>query len=158
MDAGVVIACEAALGHDYRIFQDFRILNPSAFEVLRNFSRGIGARQACQSATGMRAGAAQVQSLKRSSILRPANQRTEREKLIERLFAVVNVSAAETVSLFEIERRDYLAGNDQIAQARGVVFQLIDHVSSKLVSTCGPIALPQLVRRELNVNRHHVFA
>ena len=64
----------------------------------------------------MRARAAEVKSLERRSILRPANQRPESEELIERLFAVVNVSAAETVCLFEIARRDHLASNDQIAQ------------------------------------------
>ncbi len=106
----------------------------------------------------MRAGAAQIQSFKRCAILRPADQRSKRKKLIERLFAVMDVSTAETVGLFEIERCDYLAGDNRLTQTRSILFQLIDHIIRKLVSTRGPIALPQFVRCELDMNRHYVFA
>ncbi len=107
---------------------------------------------------GMRAGAAKVKSLERRSILRPADQRSESEKLIERLFAVMNVSAAETVSLFEIERRDHLAGNDQIAQARRIRFQTDRSRCPQTLPDAWSNRLLQFVRRKLHVNRHHVFA
>src|SRR5262249_34296035 len=77
---------------------------------------------------------------------------------IERLLAVMNVSAAETVALLEVERRDHLTRNDQVADPWRVLFQLSDRVCGKLFSTCGPITLLQFVRRELHVNRHHMFA
>ena len=56
----------------------------------------------------MRARAAKIEPLDGCAVLRPSNQRTESEKLIERLFAVVNVAAAQPVSLLEIQRRDHL--------------------------------------------------
>src|SRR5215213_2403398 len=106
----------------------------------------------------MRPRATKIKPLERRSILRPTNQWPKSKKLIDRLFAVVNVPAAQAVSLFEIERRDYLSPNNQIAQARRVFFYLADYVVRKLVAPCGPITLFQLVRRKLHVNRHHVFA
>ena len=60
----------------------------------------------------MRACAAEIESLDRSSILRPADDWAEGEKLIERLFAVMNVSAAQSVCLFQIKRRDDLPGDN----------------------------------------------
>src|SRR5687768_2399679 len=106
----------------------------------------------------MRAGATKVQSFKRRAILRPSNQRPERKKLIDCLFAVMNMPAAEPVSLLEIERRDYLACNNQIAQAGRVSLQLPDHLVRKFFTPRGPITLFQLIRRELHVNRHHMLA
>ena len=47
----------------------------------------------------MRAGAAKVKSLDWRPVLRPTNQRTKSEKLIECLFTVMNVSATQSVSL-----------------------------------------------------------
>src|SRR5215813_15475146 len=106
----------------------------------------------------MSARAAQVESLEWRAILRKTNQRTKSKKLIESLFAVMNVSTAQTVLLFEIAWRDHLAGHNQLADLRRVSFELVDHVARKLVATRGPIAVVQLVWRELSVNRHHVFA
>src|ERR1700741_1601448 len=105
----------------------------------------------------MRAGATQVEPLEWSSILSPANQRTESKELIECLFAVVNVSTVETKLLLEIQRRDHLGRNNQVANARRICFQLVEHVVRKLFATSGPVALLQLVRCKLNVDRHHVF-
>jgi hypothetical protein len=67
--------------------------NSSRFEVSRNLTRGIRARQTGYATTGMRARAAEVKSLERRSILCPTNQRPEREKLIECLLTVMNVTA-----------------------------------------------------------------
>src|ERR1044072_4461525 len=106
----------------------------------------------------MRARAAEVKSLERRAILRETNQRTKSKKLIESLFAVVNVSTAETVLLLEIGRRDHLAGHNHFAELRRVGFELIDHVARKFITTPRPILFSQLVWRELRVNRHHVFA
>src|SRR5687767_2665934 len=102
----------------------------------------------------MCARAAEVKSLQRCSILRPANQWPEREELVDRLFTVVNVSAAKSVRFFEVARRYHLASDDQIAQSRSILLQLRDHVVCKLFPAHGPIAFLQLVRRKLHVNRH----
>ena len=106
----------------------------------------------------MRACAAEVKSFEWCAILRPADQRSKREKLIERLFTVVNVSAAESVGLFEIEWCDHLAGDDQVAHARSVRFQMVDHTPRKLFTPRIPIAMLEFLRSKLHVNRHHVFA
>src|SRR5690242_9511998 len=100
----------------------------------------------------MRTGAAEIEALQRRAILRPTNQRAERKELIERLLAVMNVSAAQTVSLFEIQRRDYLLRHNSIAQSRRIPFQDIQDVRAELVSFCGPIPLLQFVRRKLHVH------
>ena len=105
----------------------------------------------------MCARAAEVESFERRSILRPANQRPEREELIDRLFAVVNVSAAETVRLFEIARRDHLASDDR-SRSPGAYFSNCAITLSANSSRRWSNRLLQLVRRKLHVNRHHVFA
>ena len=92
----------------------------------------------------MRARAAQVKSLEWRAILRPANQRTKSEKLIECLFAVVNVSTAQTIRLFEIDRRDHLRSYDHFADARRVSFEFVDDVVRKLLAARGPISFLHL--------------
>ena len=81
----------------------------------------------------MRARAAEIQSLEWCSILRPTNQRSERKELIERLLAVMNVAAAQSVSLFQIERRDHLAPqrSDPLDPAR--TRQMIDNGVGKFL-------------------------
>src|SRR5574338_1144544 len=106
----------------------------------------------------MRARATQVKSLEWRAILRPANQWPKSKNLIQSLFAVISVSAAETILLFEIERRNYLACHNLLMETGRISFQLIDHISDKLIAPRGPVAFSQLIRRELHVNRHHVFS
>src|SRR4051794_13308481 len=106
----------------------------------------------------MRARAAQIESLERRAILRETNQWTKSKKLIESLFAVMNVSTAQTVLLFEIVRRDHLAAHNHLTELRRVGFELVDDVARKLITTPRPVAFSQLVWRKLRVNRHHVFA
>src|SRR5262245_23026435 len=106
----------------------------------------------------MCARATQVEPLEWSAILRPTNQRTKSEKLIQCLFAMVNVSTAETKLLLEIQWRDHLRRNNQITKARRVSFQLVEHVVRKLLASSGPVALLQLVWRKLNMDGHHMFA
>src|ERR1041385_2982440 len=101
--------------------------------------------------------AAEIQSFQRSSVLRPTDQRTESKELIQTLFAGMKVSAIETVSPFEIQRRDHLSRNDQVTNAWRIHFQLRNNVLSKLVLPRGPIALSEFVWCKLRVDRHHVF-
>src|SRR5215217_572009 len=60
--------------------------------------------------------------------------------------------------MFEIERSDHLAGNNQIAKAGSVSFQRLDYVIGKLLAARRPITLLQLVWGKLHVYGHHVFA
>src|SRR5690349_10718199 len=70
----------------------------------------------------------------------------------------MNVSAAEPELLFEIEWCNHLARHNHLTQTRRVRFELIDHIARKLVAPRRPVAVFQIVGRELHVNRHHVFA
>src|SRR6185369_4635248 len=106
----------------------------------------------------MRAGAAKIKSLKRGSILRPADQRPEGKELLECLFAVMNVAATEPVLHFEIQRRDNFLSNDQVADAGRVSLEFIDYDARKLIAPRGPIAFFQLVRCKLHVDRHHMLS
>src|ERR1044071_10237715 len=100
----------------------------------------------------MCARAAEVKSLERRAVLRKTNQRTKSKKLIESLFAVVNVSTAQTVLFFQIVRRDHLAAHNHLADLWRVLFEFVDDIVRKLFAMRGPVALSQLVRRELSVN------
>src|SRR3984893_1035136 len=92
----------------------------SRLKVLNNLSRCIRARGPGNSTARMRACATEVKSPDRGSILRPTNNWTKGEKLIERLFTVMNMPAAESVCLFQIKWSNDLPGDDHLFQIWGV--------------------------------------
>src|SRR6266542_1508046 len=114
-------------------------LNPTPFEVLDYLPCGICSRPACHAATRMRSRATKIESLDWSSILRPSEDRTEGEKLIEGLFAVMNMATAQSVSLFQIERRDHLPSHNQLLQVWRVIAKCIDYGIGKLFTPRIPI-------------------
>ena len=67
--------------------------------------RRIVAGSTGDAAARMRAGAAQVESIYRRAVLRPARNGAHEEKLIERQVTMKNISFGQAVSAFEIERR-----------------------------------------------------
>jgi hypothetical protein len=84
-------------------------LNPPCLEILNDFSGCVGSWSARDSTTRVRAGATKIESLDRSSLLRPANQRAKREELVEGLLAMMNMTPTQSIGLFKIERRNNLA-------------------------------------------------
>jgi hypothetical protein len=102
--------------------------------------------------------ATKVKSIKWRSILGPTNQWSEREKLVQRLFAVVDVSTAQPISLFEIERGYHLTAKHQILQVRSELAQVVDNSICEFLSARIPVSPSKFVRSELHMNRHHVFA
>src|SRR5258705_827779 len=126
--------------------------NLSSLKVFNYFSRGIRSRPTRDATTRMRAGATKIKPLDWSSILRPTDQGAKREKLIERLFAVMNMPATHSVSLFQIERCDHLPCNNQFLQIRSITAQNINYIVGKLFTSGVPIALFQFVSHILNVN------
>src|SRR6266850_5330760 len=91
-------------------------ISTGLFEVLDNLAGSIRTRGSGNSTTRMRACATEVKSLDGSSILRPPNDRTKGKKLIERLFAVMNMPATESVGLLQIKWSDDLPGHDHLFQ------------------------------------------
>ena len=102
--------------------------------------------------------AAKVKAINWRSILGPTNQWSEREKLVQRLFAVVNVATAQAISLFEIERGYHLTAKYQILQVRSELAQVVDNCICEFLSARIPVSASKFVRSELHMNRHHVFA
>ena len=65
-------------------------------------------------AAGMRGRSAHVQVLDRRAVLRPARDRTQEEKLLERKLALEDVAFGQAELAFEVERRDDLAVQDDV--------------------------------------------
>src|SRR4029077_822039 len=130
----------------------------SSLKVFNYLARRIRARPACYPTAGMRAGSAKIKPPDRSPVLRPTDQRAKSKKLIERLLAVMNMPATHSVSLLQVERRNHLSRHNQFLQIRCITTQDINHIVGKFFTPRVPIAFFQLVRRILNVDRHHLSA
>src|SRR5687767_1858488 len=89
--------------------------SPPRFQILQDLAAGIEPRRARDPAAGMRAGAAKIQAFDRRPVLSPSEKRPKREELIERMFTMKDVTAGQAVNLFQVERRQNLAMNDQAA-------------------------------------------
>src|SRR3954466_6168395 len=79
-----------------------------SFQLFQNLSRRNRAGGPCQSISGMSARAAQIEILDRRPISCPVQQRTHGENLVERQFAVKDVSTGQAINFFQILRRDDL--------------------------------------------------
>src|SRR5438093_13170093 len=127
-------------------------------EISNDFPARIGAGSAGQSAAGVSAGAAKVESFEWSAVLSPTDKRAKGEKLIDRVFAVKDVSAAEAVALLQVERGDDLAVNDQVAEVWSVAGKGSNNRIAELFAPRIPAAVFQFIRSILNVDGHHVRA
>src|SRR5207249_4930689 len=90
-------------------------------QSLRDLPCGIGPGAAGQPRSRMRTVAARIKLLNGSLVARPIQQRSHREELVEREFAVKNMAAGKSVSIFEVFRRDDLVAQDLLRQRRRVL-------------------------------------
>ena len=82
-------------------------------EGVDNFASGVSAAGAGKAVARMRAGTAKKKASNGRFVARPIENRAHGEKLIERKFAMKNVTAGEAVGDFEIFRGDDLHGLDE---------------------------------------------
>src|SRR5439155_4352164 len=106
----------------------------------------------------MSAGPAEIEIFNWSAVVSAAENGAEGEELIQRVFAMKDVSAAETVGLLQIEGRDDLAVNDQVGEVRGVGRKGSNHGIAELVAAGIPASVFQFIRSILNMDGHHVRA
>src|SRR5262249_26835550 len=108
------------------------------------------AGRAHDTATGMRAGTAEIESLDWRAIARAFGRWTEREELIRGDLAMKNISIGQAVTLFYIYRTEHLAINDGVSEVRRKLGHgsndPIGHLVFKLL---GPFLAFQMVRRIL---------
>src|SRR4051812_29474290 len=102
------------------------LLIPPAGSIPDDHARGVCAVRAADAATGMRAGAAQIEAGDRRAVLRPAEQRAHDVQLIERHLAVMDVAAREAVRRLEFGRRDGLRGEYERRQSRRVLCERVE--------------------------------
>jgi len=105
----------------------------------------------------MRRGAAHVKVLNRRTILRPARCGTQKEELLERQFALKNISLRQPKFAFEIERRQDLPMQNDVFDVRRMFSNCVDDGVAKSFAFIVPIPL-QVVRRILHEARHYVLA
>src|SRR6185503_8622371 len=128
---------------------------PELFDYL---ARGVLARAGRDSSAWMRARSTQIEIAQRRPVLGPAENRAHREQLIERRFTVQDVSAGQPEGLFEIRRGDDLVMRDQVRNSRRIPFDHAHDGAEQVgAAIAPPVAGRELVRRVLNVDRHHVL-
>src|SRR5215212_3034327 len=86
--------------------------------ILQHLEGSISSRGAHDSATGMRRRTAHVKVFDRRAILRPARCGPQEEELLERQFALEDVSLRQSKVAFEIERRQHLSIANQALDVR----------------------------------------
>src|SRR2546430_16976950 len=123
------------------------LLKPSPLNFLQNLPCRIRSRPTGQSRSRMRSRPAQIQVANRRAVSCPVEQWTHGEKLIERQLAVKNVSASESVCIFQVLRSNDLVGQDQLRQVRRVLRQSLNDGIAKRYAFGFPVAALQLVRR-----------
>src|SRR5215204_463890 len=121
--------------------------------ILQHLEGSISSRRAHDSATGMRRRTAHVKVFDRRAILRPARCGSQEEELLERQFALENVSLRQSKLAFEIERRQHLSIANQALDVRRVLGNRVDDRITKLLALLVPASFLQVVRRVLHEAR-----
>src|SRR6516225_897359 len=130
---------------------------PVFLPIFQELSRGVGAARARNSNARMGAGATEIQALERCAVGRPAEERPQAEELIERQLSVKNMSSSQPQHVLKITRCDHLAVKNQGGQIGSVTGKRLHHRVAERLPLLRPVAVPQFVRSELRVNRHHVL-
>src|SRR5690349_18190841 len=118
-----------------------------SFQLLQNFSRGVGAGGTGQTVSGMRSRAAKVQPPDRRAVARPVQQRAHGENLVQRQLTVENVAASQAVGFFQIFWGDNLTSLHQARQVGGVFRQRVHHRIAQGIALSVPVRVPQLIWR-----------
>src|SRR5581483_8733543 len=95
--------------------------------VFQYFTGGVGAGSAGQTGSRMGTGSAQKEILDGRTVSRPVEKRPHGENLIQRQFAVENVSPGEAITLLEIERRQCLLANDFLGEIGRILSNRADN-------------------------------
>src|ERR1035441_4299466 len=90
------------------------LIPSNLYSVLQHLAGGVVTRRAHNSTAGVRAGAAQIQPLRRRAVARVAGHRAHDEHLIQGHLAVEDVAAGDAVAALHVERREHLLINNEI--------------------------------------------
>src|ERR1700722_13330143 len=97
----------------------YAILSP----LSKNLPRRVPPRRPDDTPAGMRCRAAQEQSADRRAIAGVADHRAQHEELVERHCPLEDVAAGQVERPLQVERRQHLAGDHRLLEARGVFFE-----------------------------------
>src|SRR4029077_2937084 len=114
-----------------RLWSRCAFLEAAFLPVAQSLLRGIVPGSPGHSAAGMRARSAQVESIDRSAILRPARYRPHEEQLLQRQIAVKNISLREAIGPLQIQRCQHLAGDDGSGNVGGILANLANNAISQ---------------------------
>src|SRR5713226_7204973 len=127
-------------------------------QVFQNLHRRIAPAGAHDAAAGMRRRAAHVKIANRRTVLRPTRRRPQKEKLFQGKLTLKNISFRQSEFTFEIERRQDLPMQNDVADIWRVLGDRIDYRVAKLFALIVPRSFLQVIRRVLNEAGHNVFA
>ena len=131
----------AAAGDDHVVAHP----RPRDLQVLE---RGDAARGAHEAAAGMGRRAAHPQAVHRRAVAGPAGHGPVEEELLERQLALEDVALGEADPLLDVERREHLLADDQVADVRSPLGQRVDHgVAERLPALVVPlVAAGEVIR------------
>src|SRR5215472_982539 len=96
--------------------------------MFKNLERRQASGRAHNAAPRVRSRPTHIKVLNGRAELRPAWHRSQKEKLLERKFALENISFAQPPLAFEIERRDHLLMENDVFDIRRVLGNRVDHI------------------------------
>ena len=106
----------------------------------------------------MRRRPAHIKVFYRCFVVRPTRHRPQKEKLLQRKFALKNISLCQTKFSFQVQRRQHLPPHNNFLDVRYMLADRIDNVVPKRFTLLiVPGTLSQLVRRVLHEARHNVL-
>src|SRR5580704_5173823 len=126
--------------------------------ISQNLVGGVVSGGAGDTSAGMRAGAAQIQTMDWSSVLRPSGQGTHEEKLLQPQVAVENVAFGQAVRTLEIERREHLARKDHTGYVGRVFSNFPDYAVAEQFPFLVPGAFAQPIGNILHEASQDVLA
>src|SRR5579864_3107526 len=101
---------------------------------------------------------AEIKTVNRCSVLRPASYGTHEEKLLQAQIAMKDVAFSQTIGAFQVERREHLPGHDRRGNVGGILSDFPDHTIAQQFALVVPVSLAQMVRNILHEARKNVFA
>ena len=121
-------------------------------------SAQLRAGRAHDAAAGMRRRSAHPQVAHRRRVLRPPGHRAREEQLFERQLALEDIALGQPEVALEVERRQHLPVQDDVADVRRVLGDRVDDRVAERLALVVPGARRQLVRRVLHEAREDVLA
>src|SRR5438477_13185683 len=121
-----------------------------SLEVFQDFESSQSARPAHNAPARMRRRSAHVKVLDGGAELRPARQRPQEEKLLQRQLALKDITFAQPKVAFQIKGSDHLSVQDDVLDIGRVLGDGVDDIVAEGLLLIVPVqAGPQLVRRVL---------